>query len=128
MFFRKQFFQNFKNISTHKKFVKVFLNFFEKKIPPKTFFFKKKENVFFFKKIKFLCIRVNNFFSTKKTIFVKNKVSAKLPIFKNGVFFGFVLQIRSVSRLFFPHRMKKTIANSWKILQEKNFFKKKRKD
>ena len=39
--FRKQFFQNFKNISAHKKFVKLFFNFFEKHFPKKTFFFKK---------------------------------------------------------------------------------------
>ena len=39
MFFQKHFFQNFKNISAHKKFVKFFFNFFEKKFPKKKHFF-----------------------------------------------------------------------------------------
>ena len=59
---------------------------FSKKISQKnTFFQKKKKNVFFQK--------------TKKIIFVTIKVSAKLSICKNSVFFGFALQIQLVSGL-----------------------------
>ena len=50
IFFRKQFFQNFQNISAHKTFVKVFFIFFRKKISKKNIFFKKKEKCFFSKK------------------------------------------------------------------------------
>ena len=43
LFFRKQFFQNFKNISAHKKICGMFfLNFFEKTFPKKNIFFSKK--------------------------------------------------------------------------------------
>ena len=40
------FFQNFQNFSAHKKFVKIFVKFFDKKYPKKNIFFQKKENVF----------------------------------------------------------------------------------
>ena len=80
--------QNFKNISAHKKFVKIFYFFFSKKnFQKKTFFFKKKRKMFFFKKMKVLFIGVKKFFfSPKNNYFFQNKVSAKLSVFKNDVF------------------------------------------
>ena len=47
--------------------------FSKKQFPKKTFFFKKKRKILFFKKIKFLFIGVKKVFSPKKKLFfVKN--------------------------------------------------------
>ena len=62
-----------------------FKKFFENQFPKKTFFFKKKKNAFF-QKIKFLYIGVKVFFLRKQFVFIKNQVSAKLSVCKNGDF------------------------------------------
>ena len=71
-FFENCFFQNFQNFSAHKKFVKIFFNFFAKTFPKKRFFFKK-INIVFFQKNKVLVYRGKKIsFSEKKSFFGKN--------------------------------------------------------
>ena len=70
---------------------KKYFSFFFGKLFSKCFFFrktisKKKEKYFFSKKKKFLFIGVKTFSSPKQIVFVKNYVSAKLSVFKNGHF------------------------------------------
>ena len=71
VFFWKICFQNFQNFSAHTKFIKIFLNFFSKTFPKKTFFLKKKRKMFFFsKKKQSSCLsRYNIFFLQNKNCF-----------------------------------------------------------
>ena len=86
-FLENFFFQNFKKFSAHKKFENFFFNFFVKKFPKKTFFFKKIKLLFIGVKTFFLPKQLGkNIFSPKTIIFVKNKVSAKLSFAKMGFF------------------------------------------
>ena len=79
-----------KKIFFEKKFHKFFMGgkvfgILKKKIRKKHFFSKKRKIVFF-KKTKFLLIRVKTFFLQKNIIIVHDKVSTKLSCFKNRVF------------------------------------------
>ena len=83
-FWKKNIFLFFWKFFLEKKFFTTFfwgekLWNFEKTFP-------KKRKIFFFKKTKFLFIRVKCFFSPKTIYFYQIKMSAKLSVFKNGCF------------------------------------------
>ena len=116
IFFRKSFFQNFEKFSAHKKFVKYFLNFFEKIFSKKTLFFKKKKNICF-QKHKVLVYRGKNIFFSKKKLFLsKIKCPLNCPFSKMRGF-CFSLQMQSL------YELPPTHTRYWLIKFKKSSFK-----